>query len=155
MAQTANYQLPLHEPYTRPSAQGWNENQRRLDQIVKNLADTLSTLTATVSEKADQSAVDALNQRVDIVFGSYSGTGTESRTINLGFKPKAVLVERDNAQRFIADKGVIGGLAIPGCIVRYAGTVALEIAENGFRVFQIGVNAYTNGGGLFYYIAFR
>ncbi|MFR3786170.1 MAG: hypothetical protein ACLTWR_02565 [Agathobaculum desmolans] len=75
----------------------------------------------------------------EVVFGSYVGDGTESRTIALGFQPRAVFVIPQSGQMFFdniqTQKGY-GGLAMPGlpCFEdeRYP---HIQIISNGFSVF--------------------
>ena len=77
-------------------------------------------------------------QKCEVVFGSYTGDGAESRTIELGFQPRAVFVIPQSGQMFFdniqTQKGY-GGLAMPGlpCFddERYP---HIQIVSNGFSV---------------------
>lgn len=70
-------------------------------------------------------------------FGVYTGDGTTDREINLGFRPKAVLVITSNGQMGGIPNGDIfrlyGGLALDGYAVQNNDNKA-EITANGFTV---------------------
>lgn len=100
--------------------------------------------------------------------GTYTGDGTQNRSIDLGFYPKAVLVFNmyGNTSDDI-DKNT-GGLALRGynCIRRSASSTytttwsntycVLGVTSTGFRVNYLSNYIYSNSSGVtYYYIAFR
>ena len=90
----------------------------------------------------------------EIVAGVYTGDDALSRTINLGFKPKAVLVLYEG--RVIWNYDVYGGLAFEGYPVKSGEYVALEVASNGFIVHTNGNGCSTNDNDReYHYIAFK
>lgn len=90
----------------------------------------------------------------ETVAGVYTGDGAESRTINLGFKPKAVLVLYEG--RIIWNYDVFGGLVFEGHPVKSGTYTALEVASNGFIVYHNGNGCNTNDSNTeYYYIAFK
>ena len=152
MAQTTNYQLPLHEPYTRPTAQGWNDNQNRLDGI-------LTALNGAVTTKAEQTAVGQLNSRVDtlaerikIVIGSYTGNNQSSQTIQLGATPKGVLLEYSTGARVNDKNEPYGGFFTKQQYLSGRGLKVGEIIEGGFIVRSASSNVNSNE--FHHYIAF-
>ena len=106
-------------------------------------------------------------QKCEVVFGSYTGDGAESRTIELGFQPRAVFIIPQSGQMFNdnapIEKGY-GGLAMPD-MPCYENTEYphIQIVSNGFSVFfrqktNTGTNctACTNQQyKQYYYIAFK
>ena len=112
--QTASYQLHLWEPGDDFLREEFNENFEALDDAAR------------------------------VVYGVYIGDGTNGRAIQLGFAPKAVLVERASGVR---DQYVqAGGLAMPGQ-PSLGGSVT--VTNQGFSV-DISNNIDNN---LFFYLA--
>jgi len=54
-------------------------------------------------ETAIGECVDSINSQTKIIFGTYTGDGAESRTIDLGVTPKAVII--DNYKQIITVSG--------------------------------------------------
>ena len=95
-----------------------------------------------------------LASKAETVTGVYTGDGAESRTINLGFKPKAVLVLYEG--RVIWNYDVYGGLVFEGYPTKSGEYVALEVASNGFIVHTNGNGCSTNDNNReYHYIAFK
>ena len=96
----------------------------------------------------------ALGMKCQVVTGSYTGDGTETRAISLGFTPKAVLVTRDDGATTYPNNNyqVYGGLAVTGYPVKKNGLDAVAIMENGFQVGyrEYPVDIYTNINGQSY-----
>lgn len=85
------------------------------------------------------------------VMGSYTGDGTASRLISLGFTPRAVVLSKDTGETY-RYPNTSGGLALAD--MPMAGE-ALEIVSGGFRV-KFSGSSYTNhNGAVFYYLAVR
>ena len=104
----------------------------------------------------------ALGDKCEVVFGKYTGNGTATRAITLGFQPSALLLECRNGKR--ASSGgaayIFGGLALPGSNVypeQQTTAPALSITSNGFQVaYNVYMDQSTNESGLnYHYIAFR
>ena len=126
---TAHYQLHQWEPedsFLRPD---FNEDFAKID--------------GALGGQAELSAVDTLAEQVagksELVTGSYTGDGEASRTIELGFSPKAVLLASGsgpinyNSSRY-------GGLALEGAEVNTdwestSGEPVLRVVTGGFQVF--------------------
>ena len=103
---------------------------------------------------------EAIDGIPEVVSGMYTGDGALSRFIELGFRPRAVLVV-DSAGAMQSSQACYGGLAADGFPVIYAGTTLVEIGEGGFQVargYQNG-NAYwadtNNGGKTYHYLAVK
>ena len=115
----------------------FNEDNAKIDAALNDLA-------AEVAKKAATAALDALSKKLAampcLVTGTYTGDGTDSRLISLGFQPKALLVmieEGYSARPYTDD--YYGGLALPGkpvCLQTSYGTnYILTIESKGFRVY--------------------
>lgn len=132
---TANYQLHQWVPEDNFLRTDFNQDFQKLD-----------TALAEVEALA--------GSKCSVVAGTYSGNNAESREINLGFQPVAVMLENSYGRRPAVDYGMYGGLAVQGGSVAHANT-ALEITQTGFRVGWDG-NSLTNYSGNSYcYLAFR
>ena len=66
-------------------------------------------------------------------FGTYTGDGTEKRTITLGYHPKAVLVFRDGCYTGYSS-AIYGGLASENVPLMYGDSVGLGVTADGFQV---------------------
>lgn len=103
------------------------------------------------------------------VFGVYTGNGTQGRTINLGFTPKAVILTDAYGNIHDDINGYTGGIAIgsAGCCSQRGSMndalswnneyTTLMIVSGGFKVNYYSTNkVYSNINGRHYrYIAFR
>lgn len=97
------------------------------------------------------SAIDgAIAGKCEVVCGVYTGDNTDSQTIVLGFRPKAVLVSSSNGQFHGGQTYFYGGLVIDG-----HRSSALEIVDNGFIVRYVASWCYANQNSGHFYIAFR
>ena len=105
-------------------------------------------LAAKINGKADADDVTALDDRLDTVetalpqkvecyFGTYTGNGASSRTISLGFTPKAVLVMEVDGFICLHYNGQYssGGLATASQPVENGYGTIVEIVDNGFKVY--------------------
>ena len=115
----------------------FNEDNAKIDAA-------LNDLSGGLAEKATTAALKALSKKLAsmpcLVTGTYTGDGTDSRLISLGFQPKALLVmieEGYSARPYTDD--YYGGLALPGkpvCLQTSYGTnYILTIESKGFRVY--------------------
>lgn len=66
-------------------------------------------------------------------FGTYTGDGTEKRTITLGYHPKAVLVFREGCYTGYSS-AIYGGLASEDVPLMYGDSVGLGVTADGFQL---------------------
>lgn len=131
----------------------FNENNAKIDAALNDLSGglaekadqaALDALAAEVAKKATTAALETVSKKLAampcLVTGTYTGDGTDSRLISLGFQPKALLVMREegySARPYTDD--YYGGLALPGkpvCLQTSYGTnYILTIESKGFRVY--------------------
>ena len=115
----------------------FNEDNAKIDAA-------LNDLSGGLAEKATTAALETVSKKLAampcLVTGTYTGDGTDSRLISLGFQPKALLVmieEGYSARPYTDDH--YGGLALPGkpvCLQTSYGTnYILTIESKGFRVY--------------------
>ena len=112
--------------------------------------------------KADSASVDsrfaavnsditALEGRVSVIVGKYTGNGAATRSISLGFTPKAVLLEHSSGLREFGSGIYVGGLALQG-----AASDAFQVITGGFSVkYTLGINHTNENGVVYRYLAFR
>ena len=99
----------------------------------------------------------ALGEKAEVVTGSYTGDGQSTRTISLGFTPRAVLVTREDGATTYQNGNyqIFGGLAVTGHPLQRN---SLVIVTGGFQVRYAGYpdDVYTNSNGQEYrYIAIQ
>ena len=120
------------------------------DKLAQDVRDHFTTIeTSVVAESQTRQAADnnlqnqinthtaQIAAKCEIVCGSYTGDGTENRTINLGRTPKAVLVMTNDGKMYLANvQGTYGGLAVTGSPIIYQKPEqqAVAIVTNGFQV---------------------
>ena len=138
MKQTENYQLNQWEKDDRIQMEDFNSDNAKIDAAIK----------------AAEAAVTAAAQ---LYFGTYAGNNASSRDITLGFTPKALIVTTSYAMFRDATNSVYGGIAGPGYPCTATSGYAVQIIDNGFRVFyNTSGKAYTNNSGYtYYYIAVK
>ncbi len=122
---TQNYQLHVWEPGDDFLRTEFNENFAKLDQIP------------------------------EVVAGMYTGDGETARTIELGFRPQAVLVV-DNMGAMQSGSTYYGGLALDGFNTTYGAAILIKIVEDGFQLGKssTSTSADTNKNGkIYYYLA--
>lgn len=93
-----------------------------------------------------------------IVIGSYTGDGTSSRTISLGFRPKAVITSFNGMFHGGGSRPYnYGGFVIDGHGMISGSSTALAITSFGFQVgYNLNDNIMTNSDGWVYlYLAIR
>lgn len=134
---TTNYQLCQWQADDQVKRTDFNGDNAKIDAA-------LNDLSGGLAEKATTAALEALSKKLAsmpcLVTGTYTGDGTDSRLISLGFQPKALLVmieEGYSARPYTDD--YYGGLALPGkpvCLQTSYGTnYILTIESKGFRVY--------------------
>ena len=117
-------------------------------------------LAGKINGKAEQRDMTAVQKDValhtqqisglcSLHFGTYTGNGAESREIDLGFAPKAVLVLYQGYQSYSNGGMHYGGLSVVG-----KNAAGLELTDNGFRVKYYGYVYLNRENHEFTYIAF-
>lgn len=115
----------------------FNEDNAKIDAA-------LNDLSGGLAEKATTAALETVSKKLAampcLVTGTYTGDGTDSRLISLGFQPKALLVMIEEGYPAIPyTDDYYGGLALPGkpvCLQTSYGTnYILTIESKGFRVY--------------------
>ena len=122
--------------------------QTSLDTVDNRLAAAESTL---------QTQANQIAQRCQIYIGTYTGDGTESKTISLGFRPKAVIVYCEGYIGY-NDGRIQGGLILDGTPMTFSSAYqpAAEIISSGFIVRRNDQRHQMNINQVFYsYLAFR
>ena len=98
----------------------------------------------------DRPALAAFNEKCSIITGYYVGDGKNTRNVDLGVTPKAIILA-DSGSIWTRDGNLTGGIGFPEL------STSITIIENGFRVYAYGgTNTYqTNTNNRTYqYIAF-
>ena len=124
------------------------------EQTARESADSsldsrVSTAESTISTHTTQIA-----QKCQIYCGAYTGTTADSRTISLGFRPKAVLLFLEGKQT-LAGSDPVGGLIMDGYPIKENGTIVAEIVQNGFTVCTNSDAMMNYNGRQTFYLAFR
>ena len=177
---TTNYQLNQWEPTDAVQRVEFNQDNAKVDAALKALSDqvvqkanqsALNTLISAVNQKAEQEDLDSLEDTVQqisanltkMTVGTYTGDGAETKVINLGFTPKAVLVMYSWGVMYdtsTTKDSITGGLAMRESPAYRGACIAVEIVSQGFAVYyntNTGSNqyAYTNRANFpYHYIAF-
>lgn len=134
---TEHFSLNQWLPDDQVKRTDFNEDNAKIDAA-------LNDLSGGLAEKATTAALETVSKKLAampcLVTGTYTGDGTDSRLISLGFQPKALLVmieEGYSARPYTDD--YYGGLALPGkpvCLQTSYGTnYILTIESKGFRVY--------------------
>ena len=130
------------------------------EMLSDELAAELDAKATQAGLAAEQQAREALSGRVsalenavpqksEMYFGSYTGTGSYPRTLSIGFTPKAVIIGHKDG--LIADEtAVYSTLMLQGYKTDYCG-----IVSNGFTLYEYKYSKLNYNGAQFYYIAFR
>ena len=141
---TEHYQLHQWEPEDSFLRTDFNEDLGKIDAALQDV----TTLAAG---------------RADVITGTYTGNGAASRSIELGFTPKAVLLLLSTGHMSNAYIGYrYGGLAFEGAPVTTdweskGGTPVLNIVSGGFQVYyDYDEDVFTNRDRYVYrYLALR
>ncbi|WP_107631323.1 hypothetical protein [Agathobaculum massiliense] len=130
------------------------------EMLSEELAAELDEKATQAGLAAEQQAREALSGRVralenavpqksEMYFGTYTGTGSYPRTLSIGFTPKAVIIGHKDG--LIADEtAVYSTLMLQGYKTDYCG-----IVSNGFTLYEYKYSKLNYNGAQFYYIAFR
>ena len=116
------------------------------DKLAQDVRNRLTAIEhAAESETNARTAVDAdlqtdmntvkttLTVKTACHFGTYTGDGTEKRTITLGYHPKAVLVFREGCYTGYSS-AIYGGLASEDVPLMYGDSVGLGVTADGFQL---------------------
>ena len=132
---TQNYQLHSWLPQDEFHLTEINENFAALDAALKAEAGSREALTTL------------LNSRVRMVAGSYVGQGKTMAHINLGFKPKAVVIM--STRLFITNSNLFF-LAVEN---GYAESAA-KLTDTGFTATSVDTVYVNSSGSIYHYAAF-
>ena len=132
-----------------------NAEKQTLNNTITNTKNTLNN-TITSVQNTLQAAID---KRCEVVTGTYTGDGQETRAINLGRAPDAVLLIDSTGHMNANGYSSLGGLALTGhaCMKGYDPVITLT--ATGFTVYYQVISAShsvaTNQSGtVYYYLAF-
>ena len=116
------------------------------DKLAQDVRNRLTAIEhAAESETNARTAADAdlqsdmntvkttLTVKTECHFGTYTGDGTEKRTISLGYHPKAVLVFREGCYTGYSS-AIYGGLASEDVPLMYGDSVGLGVTADGFQL---------------------
>lgn len=130
------------------------------EQTAREGADSSLGSRLSAAESSITTHTSQIAQKCQIYFGTYTGNGAASRTVSLGFRPKAVFVLSEGYFMYW-NASTSGGLAVDGAPVQIDNltgggqSTALAVAPTGFTVGQVN-NASTNAQNtVYHYIAFQ
>ena len=164
MTKTEHYQLNQWDAADQVKRTDFNEDNAKIDAALAaktdnsaftqlQAANALKANTSTVNSQFStvNSRLNTLEGRVEVVIGSYTGDGTATRTIDLGFTPKAVLLEHPSGMRMTNNNIAFGGLALLNFPAN-----GFQIVEGGFSVrYNSGYVHTNNSGTVYHYLAFK
>lgn len=132
---TPNYQLNQWEPEDSFLRTDFNEDNAKIETALTELETQISA-------------------KCEVVFGTYTGDGKATRNIDLGFAPKAVIL--DTAQGFRSNTSAssgYGGIALQGNPIH---TKSLVLTDTGFTL-TMNSNTYLSNvsNQKYHYIAFK
>ena len=131
---TQNYKLNQWEASDDFLRSDFNEDNAKIEAA-------LTAHDTALAKKAEENSVasrianlnTAVSTKAELRFGTYTGDGTASRTISLGFTPKWILVFDQRGRG--GYQGIsYGGLAAPGFPVKNGAGNTLEVVTNGIKV---------------------
>ncbi|MBM6927426.1 hypothetical protein [Pseudoflavonifractor phocaeensis] len=152
---TANYGLHQWVPEDNFQRTDFNTDLSKIDAGLKTAQDTAdgAASAASAAQSAADAAQDTADEKSFVTSGRYTGNGSDSRTISLGFQPRAVLVECRNGNRLGT---FCGGLAVTGspCYLTdiYGG---LTLTTTGFTVRSNSGSCTNDSNTTYHYLALR
>ena len=128
-----------------------------IKQAIDNKADKTVATTSTdgLMSAADKKKLDGLSSggSSSWISGAYTGDGSKTRTISLGFRPCAVIISTVDGSLYYKNTGVLVVDGYIGCTHNTAGAVqAVEIIDSGFKFLTNSINL---NGEVYFYIAFK
>jgi len=145
---TPNYNLNQWEADDRVLRVDFNADNAKLDAALKAREDGQAALqTAVTALQAALPKKQDAASAVKFTCGTYDGDGAESRTISVGFTPKAVYVctNYGDAGSGTSGNNTKGGLAVTGSPLTFNWNsevqAAMEIVSGGFRVAYRYINS--------------
>lgn len=152
MQKTENYQLNQWDKTDRIQMEDFNADNAKIDAAIKEAKDAAAVAAALATSTSK------------LHFGTYTGNGAESRTISLGFTPKAVYTCHQGGYTMYVSGALMyfyGGLALPDAPVIINDVTLISIADGGICVTNTTNNSSNNpkyflannNGQLYHYIA--
>ena len=143
MDKTKNYQLNQWAAGDKVQRIDFNADNDKIDGAIAAVSARAGALE---TGKADKTALDAAKATIPkIAAGSYTGSGAASRTISLGFTPKAVLVMTQDGTTH-SNNIIHGGLAVTGSpaqlVTGSKDFLGVSIVSSGFRVYYDASDNY-------------
>jgi hypothetical protein len=137
---TEHYQLHQWLPQDDFLRAEFNENFQKLDGALNTQSNTLG-------------------QKLEAVFGVYTGDGAANRVITLGFSPKALLLFQRGGLAGTASGSyyAYGGLVLPGnpLILAAHSDIAAEIVATGFALHHSNYCQVNISDWVYYYMALK
>ena len=127
------------------------------EAAARESADSALSIRMTSAESKLNAQATQISQKCQVYIGTYTGDGATSRTISLGFRPKAVLVYCEGYIGY-NDGRIQGGLILDGTPMTFSSAYqpAAEIISSGFIVRSNDQRHQMNINQVFYsYLAFR
>ena len=147
---TEHYQLHQWVPEDDFLRTDFNTDFAKIDAALAGLAADLEDSDA---------ARETLAGRPELVTGTYTGDGTETRAVSLGFAPRAVLSMTAGGYTYQSQSGRgYGGLALPSRPVSFEQSGnPLVLTGNGFQtLYTPDKGMYHNcSGTVYHYLAWR
>ncbi len=168
MNYTSNYKLNLPEGRDVVEISKLNDNFTKLDSTVKTVDNRVTTVDNRVTSVSSQlsssssdlqSSIDSVQSSLQSaidngkpISGTFTGDGTSSRTVNLGFRPSVLLLlSLKNGMTY--NSSTMATSSTPGQITQ--GTL-LSITSSGFTVYCVVPDRLTNISGYRYlYVAWK
>ena len=134
---TGNYHLCQWEPSDQVLRTDFNADNAKLDAALAGLA-RQNAATLSLAQNTANNAYTSSHQAV--IVGSYAGDEKSSRTLNIGFRPRAVLIFPLNG--YLLERSpntliVYSGTALDGVNGGTNQTVSVTILDTGFRVYNV------------------
>ena len=108
-----------------------------VDVLNENFDDIDASIT-DINTKFQNSHI---GKKSEILFGTYTGDGEESRVIDIGFTPTAVEIYSDSGEQGDTTYAYFycyGGLAINGFPCKLDNKACFEVVNNGFKLYKWG-----------------
>ena len=171
MKKTPNFHLSQWDSTDRIIMNDFNDDNKKVDAALAKLqaekadrttADDLQTqVNARATLDAFNTAVTTLQRQLDkkiqLAYGAYTGNDAATRTISLGFQPKAVYLcmECGASSHYTGSYHIYGGLALQGhplMVPSPSPVTVMETTSSGFKVYGSAAEV-NNQYHTYYYIA--